>query len=100
MNKGTRIRTVLRVMASLQTAVSVTTMAVTNLGEELGCRPLIIAWVVFAIVCDFVVSAVTTYYNQDYTLEGEIGTIETRELKAKRGEPMPYVEEPEDSEVK
>lgn len=93
MNTGTKIRTALRIAVSLNTAIYAVTAAVGNLGWGW----LTITWAVVTILSDFAVSALTTYYNQDYTVEGDTGTKITREMKANRDNTMPNVEEPEDS---
>lgn len=93
MNTGTKIRTALRIAVSLNTAIYAVTAAVGNLGWGW----LTITWAVMTILSDFVVSALTTYYNQDYTVEGDTGTKITRGMKANRNNTMPNVEEPEDS---
>lgn len=95
MNTGTKIRTALRIAVSLNTAVYAVTAAVGNLGWGW----LTITWAVVTILSDFAVSALTTYYNQDFTVEGDTGTKITREMKANRENTMPNVEEPEDSFV-
>ena len=94
MNKGTILRTVLRVAVSLQTAICMTTAVITDFNN----KTLILAWAIFSIVCDFVIAFITTYYNNDYTVEGEVGTITTREMKENRWNNI-YVEEPADAEV-
>lgn len=99
MNKGTIIRTILRIAASLQNAAMIVTSAVVAFSEQYHVGWLIVAWAAFTILCDFVVSALTTYYNNDYTPEGETGTLNTREMKARRDEIWEEVEEPEDAEV-
>lgn len=93
MNTGTKIRTALRIAVSLNTAIYAVTAAVGNLGWGW----LTITWAVVTILSDFAVSALTTYYNQDYTVEGDTGTKITREMKANRENTMPNVDEPEDS---
>lgn len=95
MNRGTRLRTIARVIASLNTAVYAVTASVNGL----GFTKLTLLWTILTIVVDFAVAFVTTYYNNDYTIEGEVGTIHTRELKERRNEIMSEYEEPEDSEV-
>lgn len=80
MNKGTKLRTIARIIASLNTAVYAVTASVNGL----GFTKLTLVWTVLTIAVDFAVAFVTTFYNNDYTVEGEI---------------MPEYEEPEDSEV-
>jgi len=77
MNDGTIIRTVLRIAVSLNTAVYAVTAAVNGLDNT----KLTIVWSVITILSDFIVSFVTTYYNNDYTVEACIGTGITRQLK-------------------
>ncbi len=95
MNNGTKIRTALRVAVSLNTAVYAVTAAV----GQLGWGWLTVAWAVLTIISDFAVAFVTTYYNNDYTVEGATGTAITREMKARRGDTIETADEPEDSEV-
>lgn len=63
MNFGTKLRTVLRIATSLQTAIALTTAVIT----ESHNRTLMIAWAIFSVACDFVVAFITTYFNNDYT---------------------------------
>ena len=80
MNKGTKIRTALRIAVSLNTAIYAVSAAV----GALGFSWLTMAWAIFTIISDFAVSALTTYFNQDYTEEACIGTGVTRQLKAEK----------------
>lgn len=80
MNKGTKIRTALRIAVSLNTAIYAVSAAI----GALGFGWLTIAWAIFTIISDFAVSALTTYYNNDYTEEACIGTGVTRQLKAEK----------------
>ena len=80
MNKGTKIRTALRIAVSLNTAIYAVSAAV----GALGFGWLTMAWAIFTIISDFAVSALTTYFNQDYTQEACIGTGITRQLKAEK----------------
>ena len=80
MDKGTKIRTALRIAVSLNTAIYAVSTAV----GALGFSWLTLAWAVFTVISDFAVSALTTYYNQNYTEEACIGTGITRQLKAEK----------------
>ena len=82
MNTGTKIRTALRIAVSLNTAIYAVSAAI----GALGFGWLTMAWTIFTIASDFVVSALTTYYNNDYTEEACIGTGITRQLKAEKYE--------------
>lgn len=63
MNTGTKIRTALRIAVSLNTAFYAVAAAV----GDLNIAKVTFVWTVFTIISDFVVSALTTYYNNDYT---------------------------------
>lgn len=63
MNFGTKLRTVLRIATSLQTALCMTTAVITDFNN----KSLILVWAIFSIICDFVIAFITTYYNNDYT---------------------------------
>jgi len=62
MNNGTKLRTLLRIVVSANTAVYAVSAAVNGL--NFGIVTLI--WTVLTIASDFAVSFVTTYYNNDY----------------------------------
>lgn len=95
MNKGTKIRTIARVVASLNTAVYAVSAGIAGL----GFNKLTVAWAVLTIIVDFAVAFITTYYNNDYTVEGATGTKVTRDMKELRGTEWIAAEEPEDAEV-
>lgn len=78
MNIGTKIRTIARVVASLNTAVYAVSAGIAGL----GINKLTIAWAVVTIVVDFLVAFFTTYFNNDYTDAGAIGTKVCRQIKA------------------
>lgn len=84
MNKGTKLRTVARIIASLNTAVYAVSAAVTGL----GFGKLTLLWTILTIAVDFAVAFVTTYYNNDYTEEAAMGTGLTRQLKTEYEEEM------------
>ena len=79
MNFGTKLRTVLRIATSLQTALCMTTAVITDFNN----KSLILIWAIFSIICDFVIAFITTYYNNDYT---EIACETTGELRARKAE--------------
>lgn len=95
MNSGTKIRTALRVAMSLYTAFMIWQATVASMGYKW----LTIIWAFLTIAAGWAVDFLTTYYNNDYTVEGEVGTKVTREMKARRGDTIEPAEEPEDSEV-
>lgn len=63
MNFGTKVRTIARVVASLNTAVYAVSASVAGLGFDW----LTLVWAILTIVVDFAVAFFTTYYNNDYT---------------------------------
>ena len=80
MNFGTRIRTIARIAASLNTA----TYAVSAAVAGLGFGWLTLVWTILTIALDFVVAFFTTYYNNDYTPIAAEKTGEMRAIKAER----------------
>ena len=81
MNNGTKERTALRVLTSAGVAVAVWQTVFAGVLSMLG--EVWVAAIVATVVSLFVlgVDAVTTYFNNDYTQEGAIGTSVTRDLK-------------------
>ena len=93
MNFGTIIRTILVVATCLNTAMMATDVA------QFGNETLNLVYKVVSVVLNFIIVACATYYSNDYTEEGAVGTTITREMKALRYEEWDATEEPEDSEV-
>lgn len=75
MNKGTKIRTVLAVLATVNTVLAVTD--VTQFGNE----QLTMWYKIISVIVNAIVVGINTWYNNDYTEEAEIGTVLTRQLK-------------------
>lgn len=75
MNQGTKIRTALAIAVSINTALIATDVS----GFQNATLDTI--YKVASLIANFVVVALVTYYNNDYTEEGEIGTTLTRQLK-------------------
>lgn len=86
MNKGTKIRTALRIIVSIYSAFCVHQVAIAQLGDMLGAPWLAIVCAFIIVVLGLIVDALTTYYNNDYTEEACIGTGITRQLKAEKSE--------------
>lgn len=80
MNKGTILRTILAIAVSINTALAVTD--VTSFEND----KLNLAYKIASMVVNFIVVAINTYYNNDYTEEACIGTGMTRMLKAQKKE--------------
>lgn len=77
MNFGTKIRTVLAIATSLNTALMATDLTGFN------NHTVDIIYKVVSIVLNFVIVACVTYYNNDYT---EIACETTGELRARKAE--------------
>lgn len=75
MNTGTIIRTVLVVATCLNTALMATDVA------QFQNATLNLIYRVISVVLNFIIVFCATWFNNDYTEEGEIGTILTRQLK-------------------
>ena len=86
MNKGTKIRTALRIIVSIYSAFCVHQVAISQLGDMLGIPWLAVVCAIIVVLLGLVVDALTTYYNNDYTEEACIGTGITRQLKAENSE--------------
>ena len=72
---GTKLRTILAIAVSLNTAL----MAMDLSGFE---NPTLdTAYKVISLILQFIIVAITTYYNNDYTPEAEVGTDVTHKLK-------------------
>ena len=93
MNIGTKIRTVLVIATCLNTALMSTDFA------QFQNSSVDMAYRIISVILNFIIVACATWFNNDYTVEGQVGTQLTREMKALRDEPQQFVEEPEDSEV-
>lgn len=81
MNEGTKKRTLLRALTTAGVVVAVWNFVFEAVYEKTG--NMVIAAVVATCVSLVVaaVDAYTTYKNQDYTEQGDIGTSVTRQLK-------------------
>ena len=77
MNFGTKLRTILAVATSLNTALMATDIT------EFGNGTLNMIYRIVSIVLNFVIVACVTYYNNDYT---EDDCIATGEMRAKKAE--------------
>ena len=73
---GTKLRTVLAVVLSLNTAL----MATDITGFENPTVDLI--YKILSLVLNFIIIAINTYLNNDYTAAGQVGTTATHILKA------------------
>lgn len=104
MNKGTKIRTILGILTTINTVLAVTD--ITQFGNE----QLTFYYKLVSVVINAIVVAINTYYNNDYTEEACIGTGVTRQLKAEKKEgyvgdfffneyEQEYVENDEEGEV-
>lgn len=79
MNIGTKIRTILAIATSLNTALMATDLT------GFSNAKVDMAYKVVSIVLNFIIVACVTYYNNDFTEEGCRGTGYTRLLKEETG---------------
>ena len=78
MNKGTRIRTVLGILTTINTVLAVTDVA------QFGNDKLTLIYKIVSVLVNAIVVGINTYYNNDYSEEACIGTGITRQLKAEK----------------
>lgn len=93
MNFGTKLRTILAIATSLNTALMATDLTGFNNPHIDG------AYKIVSIVLNFVIVACVTYCNNDYTPEGQAGTLITRQMKDTKDYEAETVKEPADSEI-
>jgi len=100
MNKGTKIRTILRIAFSIYTAFCMWQVSIGELSKQINAPWLVGLCAVIIVVSGLVVDALTTYFNNDFTEEACQGTGITRQLKAqKKDSYIGDVIVPEDEEV-
>lgn len=80
MNTGAIIRTILVIATCLNTAMMATDFA------QFHNATVDMVYKIVSVVLNFVIVACATYYNNDYSEEGAIGTGITRQLKAEKDE--------------
>lgn len=78
MSRGTIIRTILAIAVSINTALAVTDVASFE-NERLN-----LIYKIVSMALNFIIVAINTYYNNDYTEEACLGTGLTRQLKAEK----------------
>ena len=78
MNNGTKIRTVLGILTTLNTVLAVTDIA------QFGNESLTLIYKIVSVLVNAIVVGVNTWYNNDYTEEAAIGTGITKQLKAEK----------------
>lgn len=76
MNSGTIIRTILVIATCFNTALMATDVAQFN-NEKIN-----LVYRVLSVVANFVIVFCATWFNNDYTAEGAVGTDLTRKLKS------------------
>ena len=84
MNKGTKIRTALRIAFSIYTAFCMWQVSIGELSKQLNAPWLVVVCAIIIVVAGLIVDALTTYCNNDFTEEACIGTGITRQLKAEK----------------
>ncbi len=93
MNKGTKLRTILAIATAINTANVMSAFA------EFDNTILDAVYKVLSLIALIIVLSANTYYNNDYTPEGETGTLTTRQMKELKNYEWIPAEEPEDAEV-
>ena len=78
MNRGTKIRTILAFLTTINTVLAVTD--VTQFGNE----KLNLIYKIVSVCVNALVVGINTWYNNDYTPEACIGTGIARQLKAEK----------------
>lgn len=74
-DNGTKLRTAFAVLVAINQAIALT--PIPDFGNEYAN----LAYRVISTVISIAVLALNTYYNNDYTSEGQIGTVATHTLK-------------------
>lgn len=93
MNKGTKLRTILAIATAINTANVMSAFAEFD-------NPIInTVYKALSLIALVIVLSANTYYNNDYTPEGETGTLNTRQMKKLKDYEWIPAEEPEDAEV-
>lgn len=93
MNNGTKIRTIAFAIACVNQAIS--TVGAVDFGNETANM----IYKIISVAVTIIAGSFALYYNNDFTVEGEVGTKITRQMKAMRDYEADTVEEPADSEV-
>lgn len=78
MNKGTKLRTVLGILTTINTILAVTDIT------QFGNDKLTLAYKIISVIVNAIVVGINTYYNNDYSEEACIGTGLTRQLKVEK----------------
>ena len=76
MDNGTKVRTVLAILTSINAGLAVLDIA------QFGNPTADLIYKIASVAANALLIAVNTYYNNQYTEEGCIGTGLTRQLKA------------------
>ena len=92
MDKGTILRTTLAIATSLNTALIATDL--TGFENE----KVDFAYKVVSLILNFIIVAIATYFNNDYTEQGAVGTDITRRLKDDPNA-VAYIEDEDEEDV-
>jgi hypothetical protein len=86
MNKGTKIRTALRIAFSIYTAFCMWQVSIGKLSEQLNAPWLVALCAIVIVASGIIVDVLTTYYNNDYTEVAAKHTGEMRQEKLEQEE--------------
>lgn len=91
MNRGTILRTVLVIATCFNTALMATDIT------QFHNPTVNLVYRILSVIANFIIVFCATYFNNDFTVEGETGTKITREMKALKNYQGETTEEPADS---
>lgn len=91
MNNGTILRTVLVIATCFNTALMATDVA------QFHNPTVNLVYRILSVIANFIIVFCATYFNNDFTVEGDTGTKITREMKALKNYQGETAEEPADS---
>ena len=89
MNNGTKLRTILGVLTTINTMLAVTDIT------QFGSEKLNLYYKVASVVVNALIIGINTYFNNDYTEEACIGTGEMRYLKMMQKSQNEFYTEPQ-----
>lgn len=92
MDNGTKLRTILAIATSLNTALIATDL--TGFQNE----KVDLVYKIASLILNFVIVAIATYFNNDYTEQGAVGTDVTRRLK-EDPDAIVYIENGDDDDL-
>ena len=93
MNYGTKLRTILVIATCFNTALMATDIT------QFHNPTVNLVYRILSVIANFIIVFCATYFNNDFTVEGQTGTQITREMKALKDHEWETAEEPADSYI-